>query len=102
MRVTHSPSFPDPALREARPTRATGAELRTMNLRGGSVVGARSAEAGTWFGARVGGRVLRLLMVALAAWWPQGATAGGETPVRAEAVSPSPDSVGALYAHLPL
>ncbi len=70
------------------------------SMKGGSVVGARSAEAGTWFGARVGGRVLCLLMVALAAWWPQGATAGDETPVRAEAVSPS--RVAALYAHLPL
>ena len=75
----------------------TGAELQTMNLRGGS---ARSAEAGTRFGARVRSIGLCFLMLALAALWPQGASAEGETPVRTEVASPS--RVAALYAHLPL
>src|SRR5215472_9490397 len=100
MRVTHSASFPDPALREARRTPATGAEFQTMNAGGGSVADARNAEAGTRFGARVRSTGLCFLMLALAALRPQGASAEGETPVRTEVASPS--RVAALYAHLPL
>ena len=98
--MTHSASFPDPALREARRTRATGAELQTMHVQGGSVVGAGSAEAGTRFGVwrRSGG--FCFLMLTLAALWPQGASAGGEVPVDTKVASPS--RVAALYAQLPL
>src|SRR5215469_9719976 len=100
MRVTHSASFPDPALREARRTPATGAEFQTMNAGGGSVADARNAKAGKRFGARVRTTGLCFLMLALAALWPQGASAEGETPVRTEVASPS--RVAALYAYLPL
>ena len=41
-----------------------------------------------------------LMALALAALWPQGASAGDETPVRTELASPS--RVAALYAGLPL
>jgi hypothetical protein len=63
-------------------------------------VGARSAEGGTWFGGWVRSWGVSLLMLALAAWWPERASAGDETPVRAETASPS--RLAALYANLPL
>src|SRR6516162_4111163 len=59
-----------------------------------------SKQARTRLGAQVRGWGLRLLMLALAAWWPQGASADGGTRVRTEVASPS--RVAALYAQLPL
>ena len=98
--MTHSASSLDPALREGRPAQATSAELQNKNVRGGTAVDARSEETGPRFGAQVRGWGFRLLMLAVAVWWPQGASGEGGTRVRTEVASPS--RVAALYAQLPL